>query len=330
LVRRKGRPGYYFRSKSRGKITWIALGTDYDAALRKLRSLKADAGERKPRTEVTVRDAAQRWLGSHVATARAPQSQQLARRRVEMYLEPRIGHLRLARLTREHVRAYRLQLERVGHLSPQSIAHILSDLRCMLIWCEDAGLIERAPVPRKLLPKIPERPPDRLTDEEVGRVLAIPEPYAFVARLGLGTGLRWGELVRAQASDVQAGCLVVHHTKSGKVRRVPLPAPLLGELRERIGRLLPFRNSTGFTRQVRRYSGVARFHPHQMRHTFACKWLEEGGSLAALQQILGHSSIVTTERYARISHDLVMREARRIEGRGVANGVAKAGSAGCD
>jgi site-specific recombinase XerD len=53
-----------------------------------------------------------------------------------------------------------------------------------------------------------------------------------------------------------------------------------------------------------------------MRHTFACQWLERGGSLAALQQILGHASIVTTPRYAKLTDEVVMRGAERI---GVAN-----------
>jgi integrase/recombinase XerD len=66
--------------------------------------------------------------------------------------------------------------------------------------------------------------------------------------------------------------------------------------------------------QVRRYSGVTRFQAHQLRHTFVCRWLERGGSLAALQQMLGHSSIVTTQRYARISDDMVRREVERLEG----------------
>ena len=60
-------------------------------------------------------------------------------------------------------------------------------------------------------------------------------------KLGRGTGLRWGELVRARASDVQRGMLVVSHTKSAKVRRVPLPADLLEELRFKIGALVPIR-----------------------------------------------------------------------------------------
>jgi integrase len=103
---------------------------------------------------------------------------------------------------------------------------------------------------------------------------------------------------------------------------VPLAPELLAEVRQRVGRLVPMRNSTGFTRQVRRYSGVRRFHPHQLRHTFACRWLERGGNLAALQLILGHSSIVTTQRYACLSDDHVRAEAERIGGNSVAESVA--------
>jgi len=80
----------------------------------------------------------------------------------------------------------------------------------------------------------------------------------------------------------------------------------------------PFRASrTSFpatgVEAVRRATGLAGFHVHQMRHTFACQWLVRGGTLAALQQLLGHASIVTTQRYAKLSDEAVMREAQRLQ-----------------
>jgi integrase len=133
-----------------------------------------------------------------------------------------------------------------------------------------------------------------------------------VVRFGLATGLRWGEMSRARASDFENGALVIAQTKSGRVRRVPVDRDLL---KGRVGRLLPVQDVTLFSRRARRLSGVQRFHPHQLRHTFACRWLERGGSLPALQQILGHASIVTTQRYARLTDAAVMAEAERIRER---------------
>jgi integrase len=240
--------------------------------------------------------------------------QQLTAGRVRQYLEPFMGHLQLDRVSGEDVRAYRLWVERSTKLSTGSVWHLLADCRCLFNWCEEAGLVSRSPFPRRVMPKLQERLPDRLTDEEAEQVRCLPEPHGFVCRLALGTGLRWGELCRAQASEVEREFLLVHHTKSRKVRRVPLTGELLAEVRLHVGRLVPFaRLSPGsFANSVRRMSGIEQFHVHQMRHTFACQWLERGGNLAALQQILGHASIETTQRYARLSDEVVMREARRL------------------
>ncbi|MFN0150842.1 MAG: tyrosine-type recombinase/integrase [bacterium] len=218
------------------------------------------------------------------------------------------------RVKREDLLRYRLWIEKQA-ISIQTVAHVLSDARCLFLWCEDAGLIAKAPVPRKLLPKIPERPPDRLSDEEVERLTALPNPHGFVIRLGLATGLRWGELCRAQSSDVENGMLVVSLTKSGKVRRVPLSPKILREIRGRVGRLVPYsaESKGSFNATIRRLSGVERFHSHQLRHTFACRWIEKG-TLQALQEILGHASIETTQRYARLSETAVRAEATKVFG----------------
>jgi integrase len=79
--------------------------------------------------------------------------------------------------------------------------------------------------------------------------------------------------------------------------------------------------SGAFATAVKRLAGF-HFHAHPAGHTFACAWLERGGSLAALQAVPGHSTIVTTQRHARLSDEHVRAEAERIGGRSVADSAA--------
>ena len=87
--------------------------------------------------------------------------------------------------------------------------------------------------------------------------------------------------------------------------------------RGRVGRLVAFSpNSTGsFNRAVRRRSGCVVFHVHRLRHTFASRYLESGGQLAALKEILEHASIRTTERYAKLLLAHVQKDAARVQER---------------
>jgi integrase len=331
MIRRKGRPGYWFRGKLGGKLTQRSLGTDYKNAcveLERLRSLKTrerSFGAEGLPSNATVAMAAFAWLEKYVADARNEKGQKLAAAWVNQHLIPCLGGYVLTRLNSDHLSAYRRALKetlarpkakdpvkREKTLAPQTVLNILSDVRCLLLWCEDRGYIHESPFRDRLMPRIQERSPDRVSDEDAVKLKAMPEPYGFVARLALGTGLRWGELCRAQASDLERGFLVVQHeTKSGKIRRVPLEADLLKEVRNRVGRLVPFsaKSPGSFAKAVKRK--VPGFHVHQMRHTFACQWLEKGRSLPALQQVLGHASIETTQRYARLSDESVMLELRK-------------------
>jgi integrase len=265
--------------------------------------------------QATVAQAATRWVLVYVATARSQRNVTIAARRVEAYLVPQLGSLPLRDLGGDHVREYRLWLQSKG-LAVRTVRHVLADLRCMLNWAVEAELIPRSPFPRRVMPRIQETPPDRLEDAEVARLLAIREPQSFVVRLGLATGMRWSEMCRATPGDLAGRYLVVSQTKSGRLRRVPVPLLLADEIRNRSGRLCPYGvgSAGSFGELAGRLSGVERFHVHQLRHTFACRWIERGGSLASLQQILGHASVVTTQIYARLSDEHVFREAERIAG----------------
>lgn len=263
----------------------------------------------------TVAEIAELWLAIYVPTSRTGKNVGMAAQRVSDYLAPFMGAHVLAEVGPDDVRLYRAHLESRG-LAPRSVRHLLGEARCLFNWAVESGRLARSPFPRRVMPRIQETPPDRLSDEEVARVRGIPEPHAFVIRLGLGTGLRWGELVRARAADVDGAMLVVSQTKSSRLRRVPVAPELLREVLARGGRLVPFSEggAGSFNKLVARRSGVDTFHVHQLRHTFACRWLEAGGSLPALQQILGHRSVVTTQHYARLSDESVRLEAARING----------------
>ena len=111
----------------------------------------------------------------------------------------------IGNVTSQDLREYRLWLDR-GDLSPQTVAHVLADVRCLLRWCEDAGYLERSPFPRRIMPRIPEREPDRLSDEEVALVEGIPGMLGFTIRLGLATGMRWGEMAGRSHRTFEVGC----------------------------------------------------------------------------------------------------------------------------
>lgn len=123
-----------------------------------------------------------------VATNRVQRNQAMAAQRVRDYLEPFIGYKLLCRVTKDDLRAYRLWLEKQDK-KPLTVVHILADARCLFRWCEDMGWLDRSPIPNRLLPRVQERPPDRLSDAEVEAVLSVPEPYAFICRFGHGAPL---------------------------------------------------------------------------------------------------------------------------------------------
>jgi integrase len=311
---RRGR-AYYYRTQRNGKDTRVSLGTDYEAASRRFRDLKLGLTQvGHSGAGVTVEIAVKRWMETAVTASCIPSGQRDIASRVRRYVVPTIGDWVLDRVSPDDLLAFRSQLERLGY-RPTLVRRILTDVRTFFRWAAlEARLIPDPPIPRRLLPRLQESFPKRLTDEEVRRVSEIRDPYGFVIRFALASGLRWGELRRSRAEHAKGRLLMVEQTKSGRVRRVPLGDSILEELKGRRGPLVPFTHPGMFAKQVKKLSGVDRFHVHMTRHTFASRWVDAGGNLAVLQVVLGHSSIVVTQRYARLSDDAVLAEAMRIAG----------------
>ncbi|MDZ4803385.1 MAG: tyrosine-type recombinase/integrase [Candidatus Eisenbacteria bacterium] len=328
LVRRGG--WYYARMFVGGKLYRRALGTRDSETARDCLAASLDAIElehrkaNEPRTE-TVSTFSTRWMKEWVHQRRNPKGVKLTERRLEQHILPVIGAVELARLTYADLRALRARLD--GNMEPQTVHHILSDVRCLLRHAVDAGELVSVPWRRDIMPRIAEHAPRRLADEQMEQIFNYARPKeALCIGLVVETGLRWGELRELQWRHVVKEPrlhLVLEGTKSGRVRRVPLTAEagrVIEELRKIASGVFvsPYRMVNPCTLAYRNAGRMpednkVNWHWHQLRHTFACRYLERGGSLAALQRMLGHSTSRMTERYAGLSDAALFADLDRVE-----------------
>lgn len=310
---------YYCRTWEAGRDRRRSLGSDYSKALEALDRIKRGTGTAAPLA--TVAELGERWLDLSVATRRTERGLMEARSAFRRLLSRFMGNLSIDRVRPDDFLEYRLWLERrmcrkTGlPYQPETVRHYLKDAKALFAWSEEAGYIGKSYFPKRLMPRVPERLPNPYLEGEVAKLLSIRDPYRWAIRLGLATGLRWGELCSVQASDMKRdGTLVLLQPKTGTVKRIPLPPDLVHEIQNRVGRLVPFSptSKSSFARVVRRESGVKGFCPRRLRCTAAMQWLESGVNLVAIQQMLGHKSIVTTQRYCRLTDQAVRREMERL------------------
>jgi integrase len=179
--------------------------------------------------------------------------------------------------------------------------------------------------------KLLREPPGRtryLRDDEAERLRVAVEGRPWLQRLveaALLTGARQGELLSLRKADVDlaAGEIVLRKTKNGKVRRVPIAEALAPILRAAMrasacehaltgpeGQLLTRHALQHAWGAVREAAGLEDLHWHDLRHSAATTLRQRGVGLDVLQQILGHSSITMTMRYAHVAAD-AMRAALR-------------------
>lgn len=336
LVKRGG--NWYLRIQVDGRDIRRSVGPNLREARRllafeksRIRAEQFETGRRARHPEpgdVTVKEFCERWLREYVELNRAEKNRKNARSRMDRLVLPNIGRIRLCELTRSNLAELRLALETRSGLSPRSVHHVLADVRCMLRYAVEIDLIRKSPfTARTLMPKISAIIPRDLSDDQVDKIVAAAAPnQEFAIRLALLTGMRWGELRRLRWDSVrwhEPAHLELELTKTRRVRRVPLSPEAVTLLRgewERVrGEKRPSVhvlritgvNPGAWVRYIRKRSGVT-WNFHQLRHTFARRWIESGGGLEVLARILGHSTVRMTEQYAHLSDRYVMEEAQRI------------------
>ncbi len=238
-------------------------------------------------------------------------------------------------------------LERLSQqgLSARSAARHLSAARGLFRFLAREGLIARDPTALAARPRLGRRLPRTLGAEELIRI--IETPPATTARglrdrallsLAYASGLRVSELAHLTLNDLDLDRGVVAAFGKGQKRRlVPIGEIALGHLeaylqrRQELGRgrapggaegAVVFRSPSGralsrqaiwkIVKRTARAAGVrGAAHPHQLRHSFATHLLAGGADLRAVQAMLGHVDVSTTEIYTHVTHAHVVDAYRR-------------------
>jgi len=243
------------------------------------------------------------------------------------------------------VRTYLAHLHSVG-LAPQSIGRALACLRTYFRFLVSEGITDANPAEAVPHPRGNQRTPEIADRYAIEALLeGFPDTAGgrrdrAMVELLYAAGLRVGELVALDLADVQLGQRIVRvRGKGRKERLVPFGRPAARALEaylperarwrtkvvdeqdplfvnQRGGRLSARSVRRALDQGVRRTADLSHLHPHSLRHAFATHLLEAGMDLRAIQELLGHSSLATTQVYTKVDLAHLMTVHRRSHPRG--------------
>jgi integrase/recombinase XerC len=235
------------------------------------------------------------------------------------------------------IRGFLGQLHDQG-LSKVSVVRALAAIRSLYKWLAREGIVRQNPAKLVATPKLPKKLPRVPTMEEINGLLdgKMPESASFPERdraifeLLYGCGLRNSELVGIELGDVDdANGVILVRGKGKKQRYVPLEGAAEEALKayraerqkllkttgkntrrlfiNRRGGALTTRSVARIVKQIAIAKGLPPdVHPHTLRHAFGTHMLTEGADLRAIQELLGHERLSTTQKYTQLSMSHVM------------------------
>jgi len=274
----------------------------------------------------TLEDRLERYLG-HLRGER-----RLAGNTLEAYardaglLQELAGERSLERLDTADIRRFVATLHGRGQ-SPRTLARVLSCWRGFYDWLARAHLVKANPCAGVKAPRAAKRLPEALSPDDAVRLVCQEDSSDLGLRdralfeLAYSCGLRVSELTGLDMGSVDAATAEARVTgKGSKTRIVPVGAPALAALAAwlpvrarmaRPGENALFVGTAGrrlapreVQRRIKRWAAAAGLpvdvHPHMLRHSFASHLLQSSGDLRAVQEMLGHASIASTQVYTHL------------------------------
>jgi len=234
-----------------------------------------------------------------------------------------------------HILDYLKELERCGD-EVSTVAHKLTSIKSFHQYLYREKLVSQDVACFVSRPKLKKKLPRSLSVTEVDKLLDLPlkTPFDYRNRAMLelmyGTGLRVSELVRLTMNDIDyENCVIRIMGKGSKERIVPLGEYARDSLLSYLGvrhllvkkyrsdMLFLNNHGKGISRQafflmikdlLSKKGLPSNVSPHTLRHSFATHLLERGTDLRSIQELLGHSSVVTTKIYTHVSNEQMKEE----------------------
>ena len=226
--------------------------------------------------------------------------------------------------SKEDIRNYNITL---NHYSPRTRSRTLSSLNSFYKYMVITNKIKSNPSDAIIYPKIDKSIPDVLSEKEIDILLDIEVKDFFSARnkaileLMYSSGLRVSEVIDLIPNDIDLMNNTVRTIGKGKKERiVPIGDIATDALRDYIYNYLPSNRACKelfinnhykkltrqgifkMLKQIAKEKGIKKdFSPHTLRHSFATHLLSHGADLRSIQEMLGHSSISTTEIYLYVT-----------------------------
>ena len=241
------------------------------------------------------------------------------------YLKAKYEQDDFAKANPAMVRSYIVYLKDDKGLSNRSINRKMTTLRTFYKYCLREGIIEKSPMMKVKALKQPKQLPKFISEEDINKV-SFPDGNDFPSRrdellfeLLYQTGMRQAELRGLKDGDIdKMGMVLKVRGKRNKERIIPLShqmVDMIGKYQalrdaiftQRPDRLLLNDKGEGVTpyfiyskihHLLEAVTSLKQKSPHVLRHTFATHLLDEGASLVAIQKLLGHEDLATTQIYA--------------------------------
>jgi integrase/recombinase XerD len=250
----------------------------------------------------------------------------------EVYIQQH--NLKIEEVTKTFIITYLIHMQKNGKAT-STISRNLASIRCLYQYLYNTRLIDSDPSSNLESPKVEKKLPSVLTKKEVELLLEQPKPSDIkgardkaMLEVLYATGIRVTELISLNLNDLDVKGGYIRCITNLKSRNIPIGnialkylkvyiseyRKLLNPSEDETALFLNFHGSKmtrqGFWKIIKYYTAKAKINktitPHTLRHSFAVHLIENGADLQAIQEMLGHSDISTTQVYSKINKNRIM------------------------